>query len=312
MASNQIKIIWREDIMKLAFNLLLILSLLNTMNCTKDNEDRIYTGILEGKVIQIPVFTGGKIDKILVEEGQYATQGDTLAVIDTTELALEHKQLKATLEEIKIQKKIFQTKENQAKVDHDYATQEYERMKTLFDENVTPKQNLDHLNNQLQQAYSAFEIAHQQTESIFARQKQVQAQLDLLQKKVSDAVITAPINGMISSQYYQISEAIPPLQPLFELIRNDLLEVKIYIPENKLAVVSTGQEVSIHVDGLEDELYGHIEWISPKAEFTPKMILTPDTRTSLVYAVTISVTNINGVLKHGMPVEVILQYNKPY
>ncbi|MCJ7813298.1 HlyD family efflux transporter periplasmic adaptor subunit [bacterium] len=291
--------------MKFAFRFFFFLSLLSTVNCTKDAQDRIYTGILEGKVIQIPAFTGGKISQMLIEEGQYATQGDTLAVIDTTELALEHEQLKATLEEIEIQKQILQTKENQAKVDRDYAEQEYERIKTLYDENVTPKQNLDHLNNQLQQAYSAFEIAHQQTESISARQKQVHAQLALLQKKVSDAVITAPINGMISSRYYEMGEAIPPLQPLFELIRNDLLEVKIYIPENQLAIVSTGQEVRIRVDGLENELSGHIKWISPKAEFTPKMILTPDTRTSLVYAVTISVTNINSVLKHGMPVEVV-------
>ena len=51
---------------------------------------------------------------------------------------------------------------------------------------------------------------------------------------------------------------------------------------------------------------GKIMWISPQAEFTPKTILTPDTRTSLVYAVKISIANQEGILKHGMPVVITL------
>lgn len=292
--------------MKLSFRFLFFLLLLQLPNCTNKPKNKIYTGIIEGKTIQIPALTGGKISRLFVEEGQPVSGGDTLAVIDTTELALEHRQLTAVLEEIIIQKEIGQTKENQAKIDRNYTEQEYERMKTLYDGNVSSKQNLDHLNNQLQQASSSFEIARQQTQSISAKQKQVLAQLDLLRKKMDDATIVAPVNGLITSRYYEMGEAIPPLQPLFELIRNDRMEVKIYISEDQLTTVSPGQEVRIRADGLGNELSGHISWISPKAEFTPKMILTPDTRTSLVYGVTISVDNINNVLKHGMPVEVLL------
>ncbi len=292
--------------MKFSSRFFFFLLLLQLPNCTHKPKNKIYTGIIEGKTIQIPVLTGGKIGHLFVEEGQPVSGGDTLAVIDTTELTLEHRQLTAALEEIMIQKQIGQTKENQAKIDRNYAEQEYERTKTLYDGNVSSKQNLDHLNNQLQQARSAYEIARQQTQSISAKQKQILAQLDLLQKKITDAVIVAPINGLITSRYYEIGEAVPPLQPLFELIRNDQMEVKIYISEDQLTAVSPGQEVRIHVDGLEKELSGQINWISPKAEFTPKMILTPDTRTSLVYGVTISVDNIENALKHGMPVEVLL------
>jgi len=57
-------------------------------------------------------------------------------------------------------------------------------------------------------------------------------------------------------------------------------------------------------DGLNETMTGKIIWVSPKAEFTPKTILTPNTRTSLVYAVKVSITNDNGILKHGMPVVV--------
>ena len=60
------------------------------------------------------------------------------------------------------------------------------------------------------------------------------------------------------------------------------------------------------IDGLSETLQGSIIWISPKAEFTPKTILTPNTRTSLVYAVKITIPNKEGILKHGMPVVINL------
>ena len=50
---------------------------------------------------------------------------------------------------------------------------------------------------------------------------------------------------------------------------------------------------------------GTITWISPKAEFTPKSILTDDERADQVYAVKVSVKN-NGYIKIGMYGEVKL------
>jgi HlyD family secretion protein len=50
---------------------------------------------------------------------------------------------------------------------------------------------------------------------------------------------------------------------------------------------------------------GVIEWVSDKAEFTPKTIQTKDERANLVYAVKIRVKN-DGYLKIGMYGEIKL------
>jgi HlyD family secretion protein len=49
-----------------------------------------------------------------------------------------------------------------------------------------------------------------------------------------------------------------------------------------------------------------VSWISPKAEFTPKMIQTKDERANLVYAVKVSFKN-DGSAKIGMPGDVIFK-----
>ena len=53
------------------------------------------------------------------------------------------------------------------------------------------------------------------------------------------------------------------------------------------------------------EYDGKVVWISNKAEFTPKTILTQDERADLVYAVKIAVKN-DGYIKIGMYGEVKL------
>ena len=83
---------------------------------------------------------------------------------------------------------------------------------------------------------------------------------------------------------------------------------KVYVSELLLPKINTGDEVEIFIDGIDDTKTGEVSWISPKAEFTPKNILTDETRTSLVYAVKVIIDNPDKILKHGMPVKVVLNF----
>jgi len=75
-----------------------------------------------------------------------------------------------------------------------------------------------------------------------------------------------------------------------------------------LSSIKIGQQVKVLVDaeqGTFKNLTGNISWISKQAEFTPKIIQTKEERINLVYAVKISVENKAGILKIGMPGEVV-------
>ena len=66
-------------------------------------------------------------------------------------------------------------------------------------------------------------------------------------------------------------------------------------------VESLKQPVTVFVDSSEGnykEYAGVLEWISDKAEFTPKTIQTKEERANLVYAVKVKVNNY-GLLKIG-------------
>ncbi|UCF79108.1 MAG: efflux RND transporter periplasmic adaptor subunit [Candidatus Eiseniibacteriota bacterium] len=284
-----------------------LLPLLLLAGCGTDSQRASFTGVMEGRTVQVPALTGGEVVEMFVDTGDEVRAGDTLAVVDTAELVLELKQVLANLEELEVQEEIAATDLSRTEADLSYVKEKQGRVKALYEKEVAARQNLDDLLNETQRAESAFQTARQRSRSLAARRKQLEAQVGLLEKKMSDAIILAPMDGLVGTRYFEKGEAVPPLRSIVELIRVNEMEVKIYVPEKMLPMIKHDQKAQIRVDGLEGTLQGRLSWVSPKAEFTPKTILTPETRTSLVYAVKVIVPNPNRVLKHGMPVEVILQ-----
>ena len=291
--------------MKIA-TILLPISLMLVLSCGSDSNTLHFTSVLEGTAIQVPALTGGQISKLLVDTGYQVDAGDTIAVIDTTELSLKQRQLDASMQELASQTELAKIALNQAKTDLDYVKERYDRTLILYQKNTATKQTLDDVSNQLQRAETQHKSAQQNLQTLKTKKEQISAELKLVRKKINDAVILAPINGVISTKYFEPAEAVPGMSPIVEMIDLNVLDVKIYISEKMLSQVKYGQEAEVRVDGSDQSFKGKISWISPKAEFTPKSVLTPETRTSLVYAVNVKVMNQDGILKHGMPVEVVL------
>ena len=82
---------------------------------------------------------------------------------------------------------------------------------------------------------------------------------------------------------------------------------RVYVRETDLALARTGTAVRLGTDSLPGRTFaGHIGFVSPTAEFTPKSVETPDLRTDLVYRLRIVVDDPQGELRQGMPVTVDL------
>ena len=160
-------------------------------------------------------------------------------------------------------------------------------------------------------------------------QKQLQGQLSLLQNstrslnsqmsgadiqryEVMDQLekchIKSPITGTVLEKYAEQGEFTAIGRPLFKVADTRNMTLRAYITSIQLAKVRVGQRVKVFADYGDDTRHayeGTIAWISPKAEFTPKSILTDDERADQVYAVKVSVKN-NGYIKIGMYGEVKL------
>lgn len=122
--------------------------------------------------------------------------------------------------------------------------------------------------------------------------------------------IYAPADGIVSSRIQEPGATVSAGQPVYTVTKTEPLWIRVYLPEPKLGRVDYGSKAVIVTDGIDPatgerkHYRGHVGYISPVAEFTPKTVQTEELRTDLVYRLNIYVDDADRFLKQGMPTTV--------
>ncbi len=132
-----------------------------------------------------------------------------------------------------------------------------------------------------------------------------QARLAAAQTALDDTRLVAPSDGVVISRVREPGAIVSPNDVVYVLSLTRPVWVRAYVAEAQLGKLHPGMEVFVSSDAApERRLKGHIGFISPTAEFTPKSVETPDLRTDLVYRIRIIVDEADPGLRQGMPVTV--------
>jgi len=267
----------------------------------------------------------GRILTMNIEEGQTLKAGVEVGAIDSVQLVLKREQLQAAIQAvaakspaIRAQLAVFD--KQMASVRQQLATldREKHRLENLVkNDAATPKQ-LDDLNAQVELAQRQMDVLLEQqsaTDAALSTQKggllaeivPLQKQIAQLDDQIAKCRIASPTDGTVLVKYAETGEVTTFGKPLFKIADLNTMTLRAYLAGDQLGAVNVGQQVKIAIDaegGAQREFAGRVTWVSPKAEFTPKIVQTKEERVNLVYAVKINVPNPDGMLKIGMPGEV--------
>jgi HlyD family secretion protein len=134
-------------------------------------------------------------------------------------------------------------------------------------------------------------------------------QLAQVQDRWERSRVLNPRAGTVLATYVEAGEFVQAGRPLYTVADLDTLTLRAWVSGAQLADIRLGQEVAVRVDAGPDRLRtlpGRVSWIASEAEFTPTPIQTREERISQVYGVKVRVPNPDGVLKVGMPGELVL------
>ncbi len=249
----------------------------------------------------------GKLLSINVKQGDKIETGQSIALIDTTELLLKKQQTLAQLSASETKKQNVTAQINVLKEQKKNVTTTQQRISRMFADQAATQQQMDDINGQINVLDKQISGTNTQFQLIGSEMEVIRRQTDLLDEQLTKCRIKSPISGTVLETYLETGELVTPGKPILKMADLSNLELKVYVSGAQLSQVKLGNEVKVRIDSGEKEmlnLTGKISWISSEAEFTPKIIQTKEERVKLMYAAKVVVAN-NGSLKIGMPGEVV-------
>ncbi len=274
--------------------------------CSSQEEKSDAYGNFEAREIMVSAQSQGELTELQVQEGQTLQAGKTVGWIDTSSLAAKREQLQARIHSLSAKLANIRAQADVQQEQIKTLKTEQSRIKRLLKEQAATPQQYDNITGQLHVAQKKLQSIRTQKQSVYSERKVLQKQIGELETQINKCRITNPIRGTVLEQYLEACEVASPGKPVYKIADLSQMTLRVYISGAQLPDVEIGQPVEVLVDknATENQAFqGQVTWISPRAEFTPKIIQTKEERVDLVYAVKVRVDN-DGTLKIGMPGEV--------
>lgn len=246
----------------------------------------------------------GYVKEIRFKEYEQVKKGDTLVIIDDSDLRLRVAQAQADYQTALSGREVADRSVGvasanvavteasiaEAKVVMDMAATDFDRYKKLLEQEAVTRQQYDAAKTDYEAKKARYEMLARQrsaTSSVVAETKQrisqndagielAKALLETAELNLSYCVITAPCDGYASRKEIQVGQLVQPGQTLLDVVDSADVWITANYKETQLQHISKGSDVVIKVDAIPDvEFKGKVVSLS-KATGASLSILPQD------------------------------------
>lgn len=227
-----------------------------------------FTGTIEGATAAtVSAKIAGRIEAVLVEEGQAVKAGEPLVQLEAVELANSARQAGDAV--------------RKAQINYELALNDYNRYQRLFDKGAVSEQQLDNIRAKLK-------TAEADVSSAAANQSSARQQYGY-------GLITAPVDGVVANKNATVGQVVSPGAALMVVQDINQVYAVINVEQKELGAVKTGQQAGITVDTYPNKVFaGTVEVVNPEAG------------SSRMFRTKIKIDNTGSELKPGMFAKIAL------
>lgn len=262
------------------------------------------SGSVEGsETADVAFQVGGRVVRVLVEEGQHVSKGQLLAEIEPTDYrnafntAAAQKEAAQSVSE-KAEAGLRKQELEQARIDFERWADEYKRMKFLVERNSLPPNDFQKIEAAYNASRERYDMAKEGTRkedraTAAAHANAADAQASEERKRLDDTRLVAPISGNVGTRRVDAGQTVAAGMPVFSIVELNPVKVRVGVPEAEIGKVHQGASAEITVPSLGGRRFtGKVAIIGVAGE--------PTSRT---YTVKILVPNPGPVLLAGMVAE---------
>lgn len=245
-----------------------------------DPNQIVLYGNVDIREVDISFRIDGRINEVLFDEGDTVKKGDLMITLD-----------KEPYEDI--------VRQTYAQIQSAKAT--YENTEVLYKRRTELIENGSISQEDFDQAQANWYIAKGNLDLS-------EAQAATALTNLKDTLVYAPTDGWILTRIREPGSVVRATDPVLTLSVKSPVWVRAYVNEKQLGNIYPNMPAKVYTDTPDGKVYeGHIGFISPMTEFTPKTVETTQLRTDLVYRIRVIVDTPDLGLRQGMPVTVKLQ-----
>lgn len=311
--------------------------LLVTMGCQADATMTVEgTGTLEAIEVDVAATTGGRVVRVLVDEGDLVAVGDTLAILTIPTLAAERAQRSARVAAARaalLEAERGPLAPELARAEAEVAAQDADAVRTAADvRRLTPLAANDMATaQQLEAAQAAARVAAARRDAaaaqlrllrdgtraerlavLRAERATAEAALAATEATARDLILTAPVAGRVITRRAEPGEVLAAGERAVVLAETTRQWVRIYIGQDRFPLVRAGQVATATLDAFPDRAFtGTVRNVATRAEFSPRVALTEQERGDLLFAVRAEFRDSTETLKAGLPVTVRIAVDRP-
>ncbi len=286
-----------------------ILIMLALAGCSSGQTDLI-RGTVELDQVDIAPQQPARVLRILVDEGDYVTRGDTVAVLGLADASSQMAarearvaQAAAAVRDLKAGARPQEISRAQAELQAAEAEAtrtgtELARARALIRDTVISQRDYDAAAAAARVAAERRDAARNalrlleagsrpaQIRAAEAELSQARADLEGTGSRLADLVLVSPVNGVVLTRSAQPGEVLPAGTPAAIIGDTARRYVRAYAPQRLLGSVKPGARATITPDGWQGRGVGAtVTSVQPRAEFTPRVSLTQDERADLLFGV---------------------------
>ena len=291
---------------------------------------KVLTGTVEATKADITAKSSGYIQELYIKEGDTVQKGTPAARLERKDLEAAllrdqaaYAQAKSHLKELENGTRSEELQEAAAKTaaaetalkkaDRDLA-----RAASLLENGAIAQSFYDDAATTRDTAAAQLKASQQQEarlqngtrqEEIETAQEEVsrtQSVIAISQAALDDLLIYSPLAGTILTKNFEPGEYVNTGAAIATITDLSDCWVKVYVSSAELGQLHIGQTASVQIDSMPGQTFsGKIRDINSQAEYTPRQSITKNERANLVFAVKVAIDNPDGIMKPGMPADVI-------
>ena len=273
------------------------------------------SGTIEVDEARVASRYGGRVERVLAQEGDSLTTGQPIVQLDAAELRARRDQLAAALAELEAGPRREEIAAAKAEweaqsTDLELARNEQKRANELFSQKTISDTEHDRTVSRARTLEKSVAAAKARYDLLLAgtraeRLAQARAQLAELDTQLREMTIFAPTNAVLEVLTVKLGDVLAAGREAATLLLTNHLWVRVYVPQTALGQIQLGQAVSVLADALPGRDFpGAVEQIGRAAEFTPRNVQTSADRIKQVFGIKVRLDNHGGQLHAGMSVEV--------